>query len=157
MVWFIVKSINCYANICWGNTIPSSVICRYDKALETHSAQHGSVVIEWSLTTQTTIDWNTRFILDACKTSGVLLYRISHYIALTSSSHCNVFRRWMQQRLRDIRTVISTAPEKADRVRAVRKLANDYAITEADTLSHDNLNWAKLGSSNTSWPSSASV
>jgi len=56
----------------------------------------------------------------------------------------------MQHNLRDIRTVISTAPEKADRLRAVRKLANDYVIREADTVPRDSLNYAKLGSSNTS-------
>jgi len=56
----------------------------------------------------------------------------------------------MQHRLRDVRAVISTAPEKADRVRAVRKLANDYVITEADTVLHDNMNWAKFGSSKSS-------
>lgn len=77
--------------------------------------------------------------------------------ALTSSSRCKVFRRRMQHRLRDVRAVISTAPEKADRVRAVRKLANDYVITEADTVLHDNMNWAKFGSSKSSWPSTASV
>jgi len=33
-----------------GMTIPCSVICSYDKVLQTHSAQQGLVVIEWSLT-----------------------------------------------------------------------------------------------------------
>jgi len=46
--------------------------------------------------------------------------------ALTSSSRCNVFRRRMQHILRDISSVKSTAPEKADRVRTARKLDNDY-------------------------------